>query len=167
LYITNNIYSNKAFSFYEEFSEYWQKHSLFGIGHKKSRLYIFLLSFITDNYGDHRKMAEELIKYDYFCHNHTYGLPAGISSHNPQNINDITYYYTKDKIFVERYLEKLTAKSPREIKKLIHIEYFNVDPITYQKKDDEFPLMFVYDEIKQKAAKVIDLTTNNTFINYS
>jgi tetrahydromethanopterin S-methyltransferase subunit H len=101
---------------------------------------------------------EELLKYDYLLNNHRYGLPVGLNTHNPTNINDITYSYTKNRKFVEDHINTLINKTPREIKKLVHIEYFSVSPITYTKT--ELPLMFVYDPIKQKAAKIINLTKN-------
>jgi len=163
-YITSVIYGNNAIRFYDEYSHYWNINCLFEIGHKKEELYNYLQSFIKEKYPNHLDITNELLKFDYLCNNHRYGLPTGLYSYNPDKINDLIYSYTRDKNFVAEHLGSFAARTPREIKKLIHIEYFQVDPRTYQKVDHNLALMFIYDPIKKVVAKIVNLENHNTFI---
>ena len=156
-YVGQVIYAGSAMDFYEEFSRYWLVHGWVGIGHKKEVLYSYLQMFIDEKHSSHRKTVNELLKYDYLCRNHKYGLPPGVHSHNPPNINDLIYSYSKDKSFVNRHLNAFTGKTAGEIKKRVHIEYFQVDPRTFKKVDKDLRLMFIYNPITKMADKIIEL----------
>jgi len=155
-YIGNKIYSENIFNFYNDFADYWQFHGWFELGHKKEALYTILQAFILERHPGHVETVDELLKYDYLCRNHKYGLPQGLKSHNPQNINDITYSYTKNRQFIEKHLPDFLSKSAREIKKLVHIEYLNVDPVRFEINNERI-LMFVYSSSHRTAEKIIDL----------
>jgi len=156
-YIGQEIYNDNIFQFYSDFSIYWQSRLLFGLGHKKEVLYNILLAFIAEMHSSHVEVVNELLKYDYLRHNHKYGLPEGLRSRNPQNINDLIYSYTKNKNFVTVHLPAFLTKTAREMKKLVHIEYLNVDPITFEINCKRV-FMFVYSPISRKADRIIDLT---------
>ena len=156
-YIGQEIYSDNIFRFYDEFSAYWQSRLLFGLGHKKEVLYNILLTFVAEMHPNHGEAVNELLKYDYLCHNHKYGLPEGMCSRNPQNINDLIYSYTKNKNFIAGHLPAFLTKTAREIKKLVHIEYLSVDPITFE-INCERVFMFVYSPISRTAIKIIELS---------
>jgi len=156
-YIGQKIYADNIFNFYNDFSIFWQSRLLFGLGHKKEALYNILQTFIMDVHPSHEEVINELLKYDYLCHNHKYGLPEGLRSRNPQNINDHIYSYTKNVKFIARHLPDFADKNAREIKKLVHIEYFNIDPVTLE-INSERVLMFVYSPITRKADRIINLS---------
>ena len=156
-YVGQVIYAGNAMSFYEDFSRYWLAQRWVGIGHKKEILYSYLQMFVDEKHSSHREIVNELLKYDYLCCNHRYGLPKGLYSHNPPNINDLIYSYTKDKLFLSQHLTAFEGKTAGEIKKLVHIEYFKVDPRTFKKVDNDLMLMFVYNPITKIADKIIEL----------
>ncbi len=157
VYIVKEIYDGKAMGFYEDFAAYWQLNCLFGIGHKKEVLYQYLQAFIIENHPEHSEISHELLKYDYLCFNHRHGLPEGLISYNPENSNDIINLFTRDKNFVIQYLNEMSMKSPREIRKYIRVEYFNIDPRNLVKVRTAIPLMFIYRPMKKVDAKVIYL----------
>ncbi|MCX5781026.1 MAG: DUF4080 domain-containing protein [Firmicutes bacterium] len=156
-YIVPAIYPDQALQFFGDLSEYWQSQQLFGLGHKKEAYYGYLLAFIASQYPDHLGTVYELLKYDYICRNHRYGLPPEWSSLNPDDINEQTYAYAQDANFINRNLGKFAGKTAREIKKHIHIEYFQVDPHTFQKSDGHLRIMFVYDPLTRAIDRIIDL----------
>ncbi len=161
-YIGLSIFQGNAFAFYEQFSRYWLASQWAGRGHRKEALYTYLHQFIKESYPYHQEIVDELLKYDYLCRNHKYGLPPGLVSYNPSNINDLLNAYSREKSFVARNLPAAIAdKAPREIRRLIYIEYFKVDPRSYQKLTSKLPLMFVYDSISKKAVKITELPKLN------
>ncbi|MEA4924424.1 MAG: B12-binding domain-containing radical SAM protein [Syntrophomonadaceae bacterium] len=156
-YINEMIYNTDAFSFFRDLAAYWQSHGWFARGHKKEALYSMLQAFIFEYHPAYAEFAAEILKYDYLCHNHKYGLPQGLTSINPPNINNLIYSYAKDPKFVEQNLPQFTGRTAYEIKKLVHIEYFKINPVAYKEKG-KAKLMFVYDPVARVANKVIDLS---------
>lgn len=156
-YIVKEIYAWNAMSFYEDFARYWQLNRLFGIGHKKEVLYQYLQAFINENHPDHSEVSKELLKYDYLCYNHRHGLPEGLISYNPANINDLINLFTRDKDFVKQHLREMSMKSPREIRKYLHIEHFRVDPRTLGQVSKAIAVMFIYRPLTKVDATVIYL----------
>ncbi len=155
-YITTYIYEGRAADFYQEFASYWSVHDWWNRGHKKEALYSYLGGFIQDHHSAHRHRVDERLKYDYLLHHHRYTLPEGLTSHNPVDINQIVYRYTRDKDFVHRWLPQLEGRTPREIKKLLHVEYFR--GMDREKPGRELKLMFVYDPSTLTAVQVLDLS---------
>lgn len=156
-YIGEKVYFDNIFNFYSDFADFWQSRLLYGLGHRKEALYSILQKFIGEKHPSHEQVINELLKYDYLCHNHKYGLPEGLRSRNPQNINDLIYSYTKNAVFIAKHLPAFAAKTAREIKKLVHIEFFNVDPDTFEISMERL-LMFVYNPISRTADKIIELS---------
>ena len=156
-YIGQEIYAGMAMQFYQEFSDYWLRQGLLQIGHRKEAYYSYLQSFISENHPTHGEAINDLLKYDYLCGNNKYGLPNGLISYNPIIVNEQIYSYTKNRSFVDQYLPALRSRTPREIKKLLHIEYLRIDPETFAHAVIDLALMFVYNPISRVAEKVICL----------
>ncbi len=161
-YITERIYTGLAADFYQDLAAFWSAQGWWGRGHRKEALYTFLYIFIKHTHPEHQLMINELLKFDYFLHCHRYTLPQGLISHNPNNINDIIYTYTKDKTFVRQHFPDWEGKTPREMKKLLHIEYFKADPASCQMAE-ELKIMFVYSPATLSADQVIDLTNQKEY----
>ncbi|MEQ8199889.1 MAG: B12-binding domain-containing radical SAM protein [Syntrophomonadaceae bacterium] len=155
-YIITRIYEGRAADFFQELAGYWTVQGWWNRGHQKEALYSRLGSFVGHHHPSHQSQVDERLKYDYLLHNHRYSLPEGLTSHNPVDINQVIYGYTRDKDFVHRYLPGLAGRPPREIKKLLHIEYFRCPDQGGIAR--ELKLMFVYDPITRAAIQVLDLS---------
>lgn len=155
-YITTCIYEGRAADFFQDFAACWTARGWWGRGHKKEALYSFLGSFIEHHHPVHLDQVDERLKYDYLLHNHRYTLPKGLTSHNPDDINQILYGYTRNKDFVHRWLPQLEGRSRREIKKLLHIEFFRFTD--HEGAARETKLIFIYDPVTRTAVQVLDLT---------
>jgi len=156
-YIRKEIYTDNPIGFFKEFADYWLNKRLFGLGHKNEALYTYLLSFIRERHALHFFTCHELMKYDYLCKNHKYTLPEGLISHNPDNVNDLIYSYTRNQEFIANYIPEYIGLSPREIKKQLHLEYFHLDPRSMNKVSQSTAVLFSYDAHTKTAARIIYL----------
>ncbi len=156
-YIIASVYHNDAFAFFADLAAYWQDNHYFEIGHKKDKLYSYLISFIKEQHGNHADIVNDLLKYDYFMNNRSDLLPSGLRSDNPASVKEEIYGYIKDAGFMKEHLKLDTTKSPREIKKNLHLEYFRWDPETGSINHKLIGIIFVYDPIKKQAFKTVRL----------
>lgn len=154
-YIINHIYSENAFRFYEEFSDYWQKHNLYGYGYKIEMEYTFLKNFLDTYYMEHCFRLNELIKYDYLLNKRAYTLPEGIEGYTPSDAGDLLSSLIKDKSFIDENLPEWKQKSAREIRRYVHLEYFKYNPLADRKTITPVPLFFIYNPTSKKAVRVI------------
>lgn len=156
-YIVASVYYDDAFAFFEDFTDYWREQGLFDMGHKKDRLYSFLMCFIAERYGNHRDAVNDLLKYDYFMRNRSDLLPAQLRSDNPEGVNQEIYKCIQDPDFLRENLIEFASKSPREIRKNLHLEYLLWDDTRAVFQERPRPLLFVYDPVKRKAYKTVHL----------
>lgn len=156
-YIIQSVYDNDAFAFFEEFADDWHQKKHDHIGHKKERLYGFLMLFIAERYADHKDVVNELLKYDFYLRNRTDLLPDHLWSFNPVDVNQEVYQYIKDQQFIQKNIPQMISKNHREIKKNLHLEYFRWDAEHAILRDNPRPLLFVYDPIKKQACNTIQL----------
>lgn len=156
-YIVANVYDDDAFTFFEDLSFYWRDHGLFDIAYKKDRFYGFLMLFLTERHSSHRDIVNDLLKYDYYMNNRSDLLPRQLWSYNPEGINQEIYKCIKDSNFLYEHLQEFAGKSPREIKKNVHMEYLRWDADQTVFRDRPQPVLFVYDPVTRKAYKTIHL----------
>lgn len=156
-YLVEMVYDSRAMAFYSDLADYWLSRKLFGLGHRKAALYQYLLGFVSGSHHQYLETLQDLLKYDYLCFNHTYGLPAGFTSYNPEDIHERIYAKARDQDFMDHNLPSLALLSPRDRKKLLHIEYFCFDPLGQHCLDEPVPFLFAYDPIRKTADRVIRL----------
>lgn len=154
-YVIGEIFSNNAFRFFEDFSRYWEEQNLFYLGHKRDREYSIVKEFIDKNYPNHSLMVNETLKYDYFKNNKAYHLPDKISTDTDVDTINILNNILKDEEFVANNFPQLKGKTVREMKKYLHLEYFQFNPL--ENYLNYGYLLFTYDS-SRKAKQVIDLT---------
>lgn len=158
-YIVASVYYNDAFAFFEDLAVYWREHGLFDIAHKKDRLYGFLMLFINEWHSSHRDIVNDLLKYDYFMSNRSDLLPGQLWSYNPEGVNQEIYKCIKDSDFLHQHLNEFAAKSPREIRKNLHLEYLRWDAEQAKLLERPQPVLFIYDPVNRHAYKTVPLQT--------
>lgn len=157
LYLSAKAYKRDAFLFFQELADFWNKKGYFNRSHKKETEYSILQSFIAECLPPEYLFAQELLKYDYFINNQSHTLPSGFTSYNPENAGEILYTLLKNSEFVAEYLTGWIGKTPREIRRNVHLEYLPAKVIDKDKNPELIPVLFVYDSIKKKALKIIDI----------
>lgn len=157
-YIVTSVYDNDAFAFFEDLAVYWNEQGFFAVGHKKDRLYSFLMQYMQNRHAQHAEIINELLIYDYCMRNRSNSLPDHLISNNPGNVNQEIYQYIKDQAFLQTHLLELAGKSQREIRKNVHLEYLRWDAERAIMLDQPQPLLFIYDPVKRQAYKTIRLT---------
>jgi len=143
-YIIEKIYNANAFAFFSEYADYWESQKLWGVGHKREKLYTYLLNFINEYYNRHLPVVNELIKYDFLLNNKNRNLPEGIVSYNPENSRSVLYALLKEDFVLEKYLGDYRDKTIREIIRRVHLEYFKYDPRDLTELSKPLPVLFVY-----------------------
>ncbi len=154
-YIVASVYDDDAFAFFEDLAVYWREHGLFDMAHKKDRLYGFLILFVIEWHSSHREIVNELLKYDYFMRNRSTLLPSPLWGYNPEGVNQEIYECIKDNDFLDQHLKEFAAKSPREIRKNLHLEYLRWDTEQTELLERPQPLLFIYDPVSRLAYKTI------------
>ncbi|MEN6325208.1 MAG: B12-binding domain-containing radical SAM protein [Syntrophomonas sp.] len=154
-HITNCIFNRDPFAFWQNFAAYWREKGLFSLAHKREAEYSILMEYIQANHPVHSELLNELLKFDFLCHNQSYNLPAPILSYNPDNSNEKLYSLLKNQEFIERYLPGVSSKTPRENRRQVHLEYFKYDPFDCSSATKPLPLLFVYDPVEKKACNII------------
>lgn len=161
-YINEEVYQNDAFSFFEDFALYWEKRGYFHMAHKKETLYHILKDFIAECLPFRHKWAVEILKYDYLVNNQAHILPSGFTSYNPEETGEFLYRLIKDSQFINRYLPNWSGKSPREIRRYVHLEYLPAKVINKKQGEVLTPVLFVYNPVSKKAENIIDI--GNTMV---
>ncbi|SHH03069.1 Radical SAM superfamily enzyme YgiQ, UPF0313 family [Thermosyntropha lipolytica DSM 11003] len=156
-YLVKEVYEDKPFTLWEEFALFWEDRGYFAMAHKKETLYGLLRSFIEKEKGFLAEQAAEILKYDYFLNHRAYMLPPDFTSHNPQGISEMVYELIRDSSFIDRYLPDWSGKSPREIRRYVHLEYLPAWVIDKKAGDKLTPILFVYNQVSKKAERVIDI----------
>jgi len=155
--LIKKAYNSRAMDFYSDLADFCRHNGWFGKGHRQESLYLNLLEFVRRFHPQHEELAGERLKYDYLCRHHTHGLPPGLASSNPDDIHDRIYRLASNREFIKHCLPQLAALSPRERKKLLHLEYFPFDPLG---DDDQAPpalILFAYDPIRKIAHTVVKM----------
>lgn len=156
-YLIENAYNSRPMDFYSELADFWRNNGWFGKGHRQETIYLHLLEFVSRLHPQHQDQVAERLKYDYLCRHHTHGLPPGLASCNPGDINDRIYALAIDQEFIENCVSQLAPLSPRERKKLMHLEYFRFDPLGDVEQGRPAPVLFAYDPIRKIAHTIVRL----------
>jgi len=154
-YIVNEIYKGEAFSFYTDFADFWHKEELFTRGHRKDAEYNFLMRFVEENHAGYSTVVNEKLKYDYLSNYHMQMLPAALKSYNPPDIKVQFRHIVRNQELLARY--KFTAEKA-ELKRMLHLEYFIVDPVSGQKFTEPNPFLFYYDSNERFSSRVINIS---------
>ncbi|MDD2509948.1 MAG: DUF4080 domain-containing protein [Syntrophomonas sp.] len=163
-YIVQQIYQGDAFSFLAAFASYWQEQGYFACSHRREAEYNFLLDFIKSNFVMFQETVNELLKYDYLWNQQSSNLPSKLSGCNPENTSQILYTVIKDQDFVQSNLPPYAStKSNRELRRLLHLEFFKIDLNTGIESSQLIPYLFLYNPRRKKAEELIKVP--GTFIN--
>ncbi len=154
-YTIAHCYQGDAFAFWERFADFLDEQSFFRCGHKREAEYTLLFEFIRQEQGADRHL-DELLKLDYFINNRERNLPAVLTSHNPDDVNEVLYACLKDPSFIARLLPDILGRTPREIRRLVHLEYLFLDG-SYKPSTEMVPLLFIY-KIPGKKAETARIT---------
>ncbi|HZK43412.1 MAG TPA: DUF4080 domain-containing protein [Syntrophomonadaceae bacterium] len=156
-FIINEIFSENAFLFFAAFAKYWREHGLFFIGHKRGKLYTIVRNYISSAKPDYSSKVNETLKYDYFVNNKSYNTPDGITSFPPVDTTLLLNNILRDKAFVAKNIEHMQNKTVRNIKKYVHLEYFDLNPLALYIEPGY--VLFSYGPDK-KADYVVDISEN-------
>ncbi|WP_099203298.1 B12-binding domain-containing radical SAM protein [Miniphocaeibacter massiliensis] len=156
-YIVKNYYKDD-FSFFEEFSKFWEERGYYLINHSRDSLYKILLEFVIEKEYENIDIITELLIHDYIMVNRKipYFLEPNLidknSKHEILKNDDIL------NILPEKYKEVSTKK----LVKNIHILKYENDIIRHYNKNQKKYLIMLYDiynsknyDVTQKYEEII------------
>lgn len=125
-YIVSNHYEN-PFSFYEDFSDYWEANDYHKVSNSRNKLYEILVGFYKSRELGDDLVFNELVKYDFIKNNKGSNMPKSISKMesdiNQKNIHDIL----KDEKMLVSYLLEYKGLPTKKLIRDVSIETFEVD----------------------------------------
>ncbi|HNX28707.1 MAG TPA: DUF4080 domain-containing protein [Syntrophomonadaceae bacterium] len=148
-YIIKQYYQGDAFAFWQVLADFLNNNNFFRYGHRREEEYSLLHSFIVSFHNDDTGLVE-LLKLDYFLCNPKNNLPGGFTSNNPDNVNEILYSYLKDEHFIAANIPDLINKTPRERRRMAHLEYLFIAE-GYIPGTEAVPLLFIYNNAGKRA----------------
>lgn len=158
-FLVENHYGS-PYSFYDDFSKFWNKNGYHKVSHSKRTLYKIFYSFIKDRSFEYIELIYNLLKYDYIYNNKNTNLPFKIEGQIDEsfNIHDVL----KDNRILDNYLERYKdTPTKRVINKVNVVGFsFNVlevirDGFNPTEKADTY-VLFDY-----KDGSIIKCETNN------
>lgn len=120
-------YFDDSFSFYEDFSSFWETEGYERVSHSKNSLYdIFMEYFIYKGFKN-KLIFTELLKLDYIINNKKSTLPIGLNRKYDANIQRNLHEILKSEQLLNTYLSEYKDIPTKKLVNLVIIEEFKVN----------------------------------------
>lgn len=168
-FIINNYFQN-AFSFYEDFASYWDKHDLFKVSHKKNTLYSILKNYFLSKDWSSTELFLDILRFDYLCNNDNKGIPKEIQSEKQIDNRD-RHKLLKDEILLSNIFESENEIATKKLLLKTYIAYFSYDIINVIKSNfntiiqKESVILFYYKDGVINRSRTYDVTHHLRRIN--
>ncbi len=158
-FIIKNYYQD-SFSFYEDFSQYWDTKDYGKLSHSKNTLYEILMEYFI--YKDHndKYTFTELIKLDYVINNRNSRLPKGIDREYDLFVQKNLHGILKNEKLLSSYLYSYKDIPTKKLLKKVIVEDFNINIFevlnnNYKVLDKREKTYILFDYIGGKLNKCI------------
>lgn len=136
-YILKNIFTESAFEFYENFSQYWQQNDLYKMSHSRKKLYKILFDYINCN----NNLTDEFVwslRYDYIFNNQYEDIPDYLNKEAENKYKQIKRHLSNDMKFKDIYF-KDTGKEYKIVNDFRIVDIGNNATLfIYKEKDNIF-----------------------------
>ena len=159
-YLVEKFYDNKAFNFYEEFSQYWKNNNLYMAMHNRKKLYEIIYNFVKTKEILTEKFMDNLL-YDFVSCNEKEELISIFDKDKEESLRDIKRIIAKDEQFRKEYFDiddnKLSKSSSPKIINDFRLVNISGDIIlfVYRSKNNIFERCKTY-KINSFINKIID-----------
>ncbi len=133
-FIIKSFY-NDSFSFYEDFSEFWDSKDYGKVSHSKNKLYEILMEFFIYRNYKHKYTFTEIIKLDYLINNKNSRLPKGIAREYDLDVQRNFHAILKNEELLNSFLYEYKDIPTKKIVNKVNVEDFNVDIFEIIKND--------------------------------
>ena len=120
-------FSEESFTFYEEFSSFWNLKSYGNISHSKNTLYEILMEFYLFKKYDYLEVFTEILKFDFIFNNRKSRLPAGLNREYDLSVQKNIHEILKDEALLNTHLIEYKNIPTKKIVNKVIVEDFNVN----------------------------------------
>ncbi len=121
--------SGDAFTFYEQFAQGWEQHSLHKVAHSTKALYKHLVDYIQLYHPSEAVLMGQLLKYDALIHDDGKIRPDFLPWNGKRYDQEISAFWHGAQ--GKCYLPDFAFQTWRDIQKKFHIEVFDVAVPSY------------------------------------
>ena len=149
-YLTNYVYDQRPFDFYEQLAIFWEERGLHRVRHRKRVLYSLLRQFVAEKQPDSLRPINELLKLDYLLNYRSYELPEGLERVVLPEQKEAFETWLQQEENQHRYFPELYEVALGRLKRQLHLELFTDDMLflTGMRPEREtrhyYPALFQY-----------------------
>lgn len=120
-------FSKDSFTFYEEFSSFWDLNNYGNISHSKNTLYEILMEFYLYKKYDYLQIFTEILKFDFIFNNRKSRLPAGLNREYDSSVQKNIHEILKNEALLNTHLIEYKNIPTKKIVNKVIVEDFNVN----------------------------------------
>lgn len=119
------------FNLYEALALYWEKNSYHTFNHNKTKLYTILLEFYTETVNKDDNSIKNILKFDMYLQEKVKKFPDWFEQDETFKTEIRNFYKNEENIV--KYLPQLKEYTSKQISRMVHIEVFPIDIISWIK----------------------------------
>ena len=149
-----------SFSFYEDFSLFWDAEDYSKISHSKNSLYEIIMEYYLFKKYKHINIFTELLKFDYIFNNRKSKLPNGLNREYDPSVQKNLHEILKDESLLNSYLKDYKSMPTKKLVNKVIVDDFNVNVIKiidngYKPIGEEEKIYILFDYIGGKIVKTV------------
>ena len=113
---------DSAFQLYDDLWEYYRKHELCQLSHKRAARYEIFLGFIKEKFPTKEKRFQELLVYDYYLRENAKSRPE-FAGEECLTKEEKRIFYEREEA-MHQYLKGYEAYDKNQMRKMTHLEKF-------------------------------------------
>lgn len=158
-FIINNFYKD-SFSFYEDFSWFWEAQDYSRVSHSKNSLYEILMDYYLYKEYEYVNIFTELMKFDYIFNNRKPNLPSGLNRKYDTRVQKNLHKILRDEKLLNSYLRKYRSMPTKRLVNKVIVEDFNVNVFEvmdngYKPIGEKEKIYVLFDYIGGKIVKTV------------
>lgn len=119
------------FNLYEALAFYWEKNSYHTFNHNKTKLYTILLEFYTETVNNDDNSIKDILIFDMYLQEKVKKFPDWFEQDKTFKTEIRNFYKNEENIV--KYLPQLKEYTSKQISRMVHIEVFPIDIISWIK----------------------------------
>ncbi len=149
-----------SFSFYEDFSLFWDIKDYGKISHSKNSLYEIIMEYYLYKKFSYINIFTELLKFDYIFNNRKSKLPEGLNREYDSSVQKNLHEILKDERLLNTYLKDYKNITTKKLVNKVIVDDFNVNVLEimdngYKPIVDEEKTYILFDYIGGKIVKTV------------
>lgn len=149
-----------SFSFYEDFSNFWDVKDYVKVSHSKNSLYEILMEYYLYKKYQYIDIFTEILKFDYIFNNRKSRLPNGLNREYDPTVQKNLHRILKDERLLNSYLKDYESIATKKLVNKVIVEDFNANVLeimdnAYKPIEEKEKIYILFDYIGGKIVKTV------------